>query len=77
MLGAGVALLGGLGVIGRVVYGLAASPRNAKIVPIIRAAAFERYDVLDNPIVARFQPPPAFPAAAAALQKQLDGLRIG
>ena len=67
MLGRCMPLLGGLRVIGRVFDGLAARPRDSEIIPIIRAAAFQRDDVLDNPIVAKFQPVAAFPAAAAPL----------
>ncbi len=64
-------------VIRGILRGLAAQPRDAKIVPVICAAGFERENVLDDPIIRWTQPAPAFAAACVTLKKQFGHLLIG
>lgn len=77
MLGCLAAVFCGAAVIFGVFGGLAAfDASDAKIIPIIRAAVFERDHMLANPILTRAQRPLADTAALATFQKQLDDLLI-
>lgn len=67
-------MLAGLGVVCGIFSRLAPRTGDAEIVPLVGAAAFERNDVLDDPVVGWPELSSAFAAASVTLKKQLRRL---